>query len=66
MCKLFSKPKNEVATGDKNNFFMKSAVVTAKQSTFGESKQNLKSRSDEHKGSVRNWDYEKNEIAKYC
>ena len=33
---------------------MKSAVVTAKQSTFGESKQNLKSRSDEHKGSVRN------------
>ena len=45
---------------------MKSAVLTAKQSTFGESKQNLKSRSDEHKGSVRNWDYEKNEIAKYC
>ena len=33
---------------------------------FGESKRSLKSRSDEHKRSVRNCDCDKNEIAKYC
>ena len=33
---------------------------------FGESKRSLKSRSDEHKRSVRNCDCDKNEIAKHC
>ena len=46
---------------------MKLTVVTAKQPTllyFTESKGHLKSRSDEHKRFFRNWDCEKNEIAK--
>ena len=33
---------------------------------FGESKRSLKSRSYEHKRSVRNCDTDKNEIAKHC
>ena len=33
---------------------------------FGESKRSFKSRSDEHKRSVRNCDCEKNEIVKHC
>ena len=33
---------------------------------FSESKRSLKSRSDEHKRSVRNCDYDKNETAKHC
>ena len=33
---------------------------------YGESKRSLKSRSDEHKRSVRNCDCDKNEIAKHC
>ena len=33
---------------------------------FGESKGSLKSRSDEHKRSVRNCNCDKNEIAKHC
>ena len=33
---------------------------------FGESKRSLKSRSNEHKRSVRNCDCDKNEIAKHC
>ena len=45
---------------------MKLTVVTAKQSTSCESKRSLKLRSDEHKRSVENCDYNKNEIAKHC
>ena len=33
---------------------------------YGESKRSLKSRSDEHKRSVRNFDSDRNEIAKHC
>ena len=33
---------------------------------FGEFKRSLKSRSDEHKRSVSNCHYDKNEIAKHC
>ena len=33
---------------------------------FNKSKRSLKSRSNEHKGSVRNCDCEKNEITKHC
>ena len=49
---------------------MKLTVVTVKksikvQSTVDESKRALKSRSDEHKRSVRNSNRDKNEIAKH-
>ena len=40
---------------------MKLTVATVKQF-----KRSLKSRSDEYKRSVRNFDYDKNEIAKRC
>ena len=33
---------------------------------MGEFKQSLKSRSDEHKRSIKNCDIKKNEIAKHC
>ena len=46
---------------------MKLTVVTVKHLIyFGESKQSLKSHSDEHKRSIRNCDCDKNEIAKHC
>ena len=44
---------------------MKLTVVNAK-SKNGESKRSLNSGSGEHKRSVRNFDCEKNEIAKHC
>ena len=44
---------------------MKLTVVTARQSiSVNESKQSLKSVSDEHKRSLRNCDCKKNEIGK--
>ena len=49
--------KDRVATEDKNNI--------AYQIGLGESKQSLKSHSDEHKISVRNSDCDKNETAKH-
>ena len=45
---------------------MKLTVVTVKPSTSVESKRSLKSRSEEHKRSVRYCDCEKNEIEKHC
>ena len=56
---LLCKPKDRVATEGKNNIVHESEAVY-----FRESKRSLKSRSDERKGSVRNCDCEKNEIAK--
>ena len=44
---------------------MKLTELTLKQSTFGELKQSLKTRSDEHTRSVRNCDCGKNKIAKH-
>ena len=44
---------------------MKLTVVT-EGVYVGKSKPSLKSRSDEHKRSVRNWNRDKNEIAKHC
>ena len=63
--KLFCKPKDRVATEDKNiayeiNFNNCKAVY------FGEPKRSLKMRSDEHKRSVKNYNCEKNEIVKHC
>ena len=64
--KLLCKPKDRVATEDKNNIFYETDCSNCQAVYFGESKWSLKSRSDEHKRSVRNCDLDKNEIAKHC
>ena len=64
--KLLCKPKNPVATEDKNNIVYEIDRSNCQAVYFGESKQSLKSRSDEHKRSISNCNCDKNEIAKYC
>ena len=64
--KFFCKPKHPVATEDKNNIIYEIDCSNCQAVYFGESKRSLKSRSDEHKRSVRNCDCDKNEIAKHC
>ena len=65
--KLLFKPKDRVAaTEDKNNIVYKINCSNCEAVYFGESKRSLKSRSDEHKRSVRNCDCDQNEIAKHC
>ena len=64
--KLLCKPKARVATEDKNNIVYEIDCSNCEAVYFGESKRSLKSRSDEHKRSVRNCDCDKNEIAKHC
>ena len=64
--KLLCKPKDQVATEDKNNIVYEIGCSNCQAVYFGESKQSLKSRSDEHKRSVTNRDCVKNEIAKHC
>ena len=64
--KLLCKPKDQVATEDKNNIVYEIDCSNCEAVYFGESKRSLKSRSDEHKRSVRNGDCDKNEIAKHC
>ena len=66
LCKLLCKPKDQVATEDKNNIVYQIDCNNCEAVYFGESKQSLKSRSDEHKRSVRNCDSDKNEIVKHC
>ena len=66
MCKLLYKPKDRVATEYKNNIVYQIDYKKCEAVYFGESKRSLKSRSDEHKRSVRNCDCDKNEIAKHC
>ena len=66
LCKLLCKPKDWVATEDKNNIVYEIDCSNCQAVYFGESKRSLKSHSDEHKRSVRNWDCDKNEIAKHC
>ena len=63
--KLLCKPKDEVATEDKNIAY-EIDCSNYQAVYFGESKRSLKSRSDEHKRSARNCDCDKNEIAKHC
>ena len=60
------KPKDQVATEDKNNIVYETDCSNCEAVYFGESKRSLKSRSNEHKRSVRNCDCDKNEIAKHC
>ena len=64
--KLLCKPKDRVATEDKNNIVYDMNCSNWEAVYFGESKRSLKSRSDEHKRYVRNCDCGKNEIAKQC
>ena len=64
--KLFCKPKDRVATEDKNNIDYQIDCSKCEAISFGESKQSLKARSDEHKRSVRNCNCDKNKIAKHC
>ena len=64
--KLLCKPKDRVATEDKNDVVNEIDCSKCQAVYFGESKRSLKSRSDEHKRPVRNCDCDKDEIAKYC
>ena len=66
LCKLLCKPKDWVATEDKNSIVYEIDCRNCQAVYFGESKRSLKSRSDEHKRSARNCDCDKNEIAKHC
>ena len=64
--KLLCKPKDRVATEDKNNIVYKTDCSNCEAVYFGESKRSLKPYSDKHKRFVRNCDSDKNEIAKHC
>ena len=64
--KLLCKPKDRVTTEDKNNIVYEIDCSNCEAIDFGECKRSLKSRSDEHKRSVRNCHCDKNEIAKHC
>ena len=66
LTKLLCKPKDRVAKEDKNNIIYEINCSNCEAVYFGESKRSLKSRSDEHKRSVRNCDCDKNETAKHC
>ena len=59
LCKVLCKPKDRVATEDKNNIVHEIECSNCQAVYLGESK----SRSDEHKRSVKNFDCDKNEIA---
>ena len=63
MCKLLCKPKDQVATVDKNNIVYGIDCSYCEAIHFGES---LKSLSDEHKRCITNCDCKKSEIAKHC
>ena len=49
LCKLLCKPKDRVATEDKNNIVYEIDCSNCKAVRFGEFKRSLKPRSDEHK-----------------
>ena len=66
MRKLLCKPKDRVATEDKNNIVYEIDCSNCEVVYFSESKQSSKLRSDEQKRSVRNYDCDKNETAKHC
>ena len=60
--KLLCKPKDQVATEDKNNIVYEIDCSNCPAVYFSESKRSLKSRSDEHRRSVRNCDCDKNKL----
>ena len=59
------KPKGQVAI-ENDNIVHEIDCSDCEAVYFSKSKQSLKSCPDEHKRSVRNCDYDKNEIAKHC
>ena len=63
--KLLCKPKDRVTTQGKNNIVYRIDWSNCEAVYFGESKRTLKSRSDEHKRSIRNCNWDKNETAKH-
>ena len=63
--KLLCKPKDRVATEDKNDIVYEIDCSNCEAVYFGESKRSLKSHSDEHKRSFRNCNCD-NEITKHC
>ena len=65
-CERLCKLKDRVATEDKNNDNCEIDCINCEAAYLGKSKRSLKSRPDEQKRSVRNWDCEKNEVAKHC
>ena len=64
--KILCKPKDWVAIEDKNDIVYESDCNNCEAVYYGESKWSLKSRSGDHKRSVRNCDCDKDEIAKHC
>ena len=64
--KLLCKPKDLVATKNKNYIIQEIDCSICETVYFGEQEHYLKSCSDEHKRSVRNYDCNKNEIGKHC
>ena len=66
LCKLLPKQRDRVATEDKNNIVYGIDCSNSEAVYFGESKRSLRSRSDEHKRSGRNYDCENYEMAKHC
>ena len=64
--KLLCKPKDRVATEDKNNIIYEIDCSNCQAVCFGESKRSLKLHSYEHKRSSKNCDCENNEIAEHC
>ena len=61
--KLLCKLKDRVAREDKNSIVYEIDCSNGEAVYFGEYKRSLKSRSDEHKRSVRNCDCDKNDTA---
>ena len=61
--KLICKPKDRVAIA---HIVYEIDCSNCEAVYFGEAKRSIKSRSDEHKRSVRNCDCDKNEIEKHC
>ena len=64
--RLLCKPKDRVATEDKNNIVYEIDCSKCEAVYFGESKQSLKLCSIEQKRSIRDCNCDKNEIAKHC
>ena len=66
MRKLLCKPKDRVASENKNNIVCEIDCSNCEAVYFDESKRSLKLRSDEQKRSVRNCNCDKDKIAKHC
>ena len=66
MRKLLCKAKDRVATEDKHNIVYEIDCSNCEAVYFGESKRSLKWHSDEQKRSVKNCDYDKNELGNHC